>query len=146
MPLQTDDELRALLAETRSVAVLGAKTGPDDDAFRVPRYLARAGFRVLAVNPKLERWEGEPAVPDLARLPGPVDLLDVFRAPVHLPRHVDEILALPWRPRGVWLQRGIRDDAGAARLEAAGIHVVQDRCLMVEHRRLLHAQPGTAPQ
>jgi len=135
----TDPELRALLEATRTIAVLGAKVGPDEDAWQVPRYLQGVGFEVRAVNPKLDTWEGAPAWPSLAALPAPVDLIDVFRAVPHLPAHVDEILALPWRPRGVWLQLGIRDDASAARLEAAGIGVVQDRCVLVEHRRLFGA-------
>jgi predicted CoA-binding protein len=134
--MQTDAELRELIEQTRSIAVLGAKTGAEEDAWRVPRYLRHAGFRILAVNPKLALWEGEPAYPTLGAVPGPVDLIEVFRAAAHLPGHVDEILALPWRPRGVWFQLGIRDDASATRLEAAGIGVVQDRCLMVDHRRL----------
>lgn len=136
MPLETDDALRALLDRTRRIAVLGAKTGVGEDAYRIPRYMARAGFVVRAVNPRIGTWEGEPSVASLADLPEPVDLVNVFRAAAHVPAHVDEILGLPWRPRGVWLQLGIRDDASAARLEAAGIEVVQDRCILVEHRRL----------
>jgi len=80
---------------------------------------------------------GERCVATLAELAEPADLVDVFRAPQHLPGHTDEILALRPLPRAVWLQLGIRDDASAERLAAAGIRVVQDRCLMVEHRRLL---------
>ena len=80
---------------------------------------------------------GERALASLAALEGGVDLVNVFRAPQHVPAHVDEILALSPRPLAVWLQLGIAHDAAAARLEAAGIGVVQDRCLMVEHRRLL---------
>jgi hypothetical protein len=137
MPTEpSDEELRELLEATHAIAVLGAKVGAGEDAWQVPRYLVEAGFAVHAVNPKLTTWDGAPAWPSLAALPAPVDLIDVFRAPAHLPGHTDEILALPWRPRGVWLQLGIRDDASAARLEAAGIRVVQDRCLMVEHRRM----------
>ena len=67
----------------------------------------------------------------------PIDLVDFFRAPRHLPAHADEVLGLSPLPRAVWLQLGIRNDAFARRLEDAGVGVVQDRCLMVEHRRLL---------
>ena len=134
-----DEAMRGLLAAVRSVAVLGIKADPAEDAHRVAAYLARVGYDVRPVNPKLERVLDRPCVPDLASLAGPVDLIDVFRAPAHLPSHVDEILALPTPPRAVWFQLGIRDDAAAARLEDAGIAVVQDRCLMVEHGRLLGA-------
>ena len=136
MPLETDAELRSVFERTRTIAVLGAKADWGEDAFNVPRYLERAGYTVLAVNPKLARWADQPAWPTLAALPERADLIDVFRAPAHLPAHVDEILALPWRPHFVWFQLGIRDDASAARLEQAGVAVVQDRCAMTEHRRL----------
>lgn len=135
----SDEALKDLLARTRTIAVLGIKAGRTDDAWRVPRYMQAAGCRILPVNPKLDRVLGEPAVARLADLEAPFDLLDVFRDARHLPGHVDEILALPRRPPAVWFQLGIRDDASAARLAEAGIDVVQDRCLMVEHRRLLGA-------
>ena len=136
MPLESDSELRSVLARSQTIAVLGAKAQWGEDAWNVPRYLERAGYTIRAVNPVIAQWGDAPAWPSLAALPERVDLIDVFRAPAHLPAHVDEILALPWRPDCVWFQLGIRDDACAARLEAAGIAVVQDRCLMTEHRRL----------
>lgn len=136
MPLTTDVELRQLLREVETIAVLGMKDGPTEDAFRVPAYLQRQGFRIRPVNPKLDTVLDEPAVASLADLAETPDLIDVFRAPTHIPGHVEEILAMRPLPRGVWLQLGIRDDTAAARLEAAGVRVVQDRCLMVEHRRL----------
>ncbi len=138
MPLESDDALRSLLVASRVIAVLGIKAGPGDDAYRVPAYMQARGRRILPVNPRLERVLGEPCVPALVDLGEIPDLVDVFRAAAHVPGHVDEILALPRPPRGVWLQLGIRHDA-AARLEAAGIAVVQDRRLMLEHGRLLHA-------
>ena len=136
MPLESDAELRSVFERTRTIAVLGAKAQWGEDAWNVPRYLERAGYLVRAVNPKLAQWGDGPAWPTLAALPGRADLIDVFRAPAHLPGHVDEILAQSWRPDCVWVQLGIRDDASAARLERAGIAVVQDRCTMAEHRRL----------
>lgn len=143
--MPSDAELREWIEATHTIAVLGAKTGATDDAWEVPRYLQSVGFRIFAVNPKLATWEGEPAYPSLAALPEPVDLIDVFRAPGHVPAHVDEILALPWKPRVVWLQLGIRHDTATARLESAGIRVVQDRCLLVDHRRLSAAPRETRP-
>ena len=133
----TDAALRDLLRRVRSIAVLGVKAGEDDDAFRVPRYMQAHGYRIIPINPKLASVLGERALPSLAALEGGVDLVNVFRAPQHVPAHVDEILALSPRPLAVWLQLGITHAEAAARLEAAGIAVVQDRCLMVEHRRLL---------
>ena len=143
MPLESDADLRSVFARTNVIAVLGAKAQPGEDAWNVPRYLERVGYTVRAVNPRIERWGDAPAWPTLAALPERAELIDVFRAPANLPAHVDEILALPWRPDCVWFQLGIRDDACAARLEAAGIGVVQDRCIMVEHRRLGIATSAT---
>jgi len=119
------------------IAVLGIKAGERDEAHRVPRYMQNAGYRIVPVNPKLERVLDEPVAARLAAIDEPFDLVNVFRDARHLPAHVDEILALPRHPAAVWFQLGIRDDASAARLAAAGLDVVQDRCLMVEHRRLL---------
>jgi predicted CoA-binding protein len=135
--LTTDAELRDLLRRVRSIAVLGIKAGEQDDAFRVPRYMQAHGYRIVPINPKLATVLGERALPSLAALEDGVDLVNVFRAPQHVPAHVDEILALSPRPLAVWLQLGISHAESAARLAAAGIAVVQDRCLMVDHRRLL---------
>ena len=135
--MPTDEQLRALLEDVRSIAVVGIKAGATDDAFEVPQYMQAHGYRIVPVNPKLETVLGEPVVASLPQLSEPTDLVNVFRAPQHIPAHTDEILALGQRPRAVWLQLGISDPASEARLEEAGITVVVNRCLMVEHRRLL---------
>jgi predicted CoA-binding protein len=134
-----DAGLARILREARTIAVLGAKAGPAEPAYYVPAYLVRHGYRVYPVNPTLAgtRVLDATVVRALADLPEPVDVVDVFRRPQYLPGHADEILALPWRPAVVWFQLGIRNDAAAERLARAGIRVVQDRCMMPEHRRLL---------
>jgi hypothetical protein len=134
-----DAGLARILSESRTVAVLGAKAQPAEPAHYVPAYLARHGYRVRPVNPLIvgTRVLDEPVVATLADLPEPVDLIDVFRRPEYLPGHAAEILALPWRPAVVWFQLGIRNDVAAERLARAGIRVVQDRCMMPEHRRLV---------
>lgn len=128
-----DDFLR--LAHT--VAVLGANPRPHKPAFFVPEYLRRAGYRVLPVNPVYagERLWGELVVGSLSEISEPIDIVDVFRRSEVLVGHLDDILEA--KPKLVWLQSGIRDEEFASRLGSAGIAVVQDRCLMVEHRRLL---------
>ncbi len=141
MPVERDDGLRALLEGVHSIAVVGIKAGARDDAYRVPAYMQRHGYRILPVSPKLERVLGEPCVPTLGALREAPDLVNLFRAPAHVPAHVDEILALEPRPRAVWMQLGIRHEASARRLEDAGVEVVEDRCLMVDHGRLLGAAP-----
>ena len=137
MPIETDEALRELLKRVRSIAVVGIKGGATDDAFRVPRYMQEEGYRILPVSPKFDRVLGEACVPSLVALDETPDLVNLFRASAHIPGHVDEILSLPGRPAGVWLQLGIRHPAATRRLEDAGITVVEDRCLMVEHGRLL---------
>lgn len=137
-----DADLRTLLRGVHRVAVLGIKTEGQSaqPAFYVPRYLQQAGLQLLPVPvyyPEVTHILGEQVYRRLVDIPGEIDLLDVFRRPQDLAGHLDDILAK--RPRAVWLQLGIRDDDFAARLRAAGIAVVQDRCLMVEHRRLLGA-------
>jgi uncharacterized protein len=136
--LDTPSEIDALLARTRRVAVLGIKTEAqrDQPAFYVAQYLANAGIEVLPVPvyyPDVTTILGKPVFRRVADVPGQVDLVDVFRRPQDVPAHVEDILAK--HPVAVWMQLGIRHEDAATRLIAAGIDVVQDRCLLVEHRR-----------
>ena len=134
-----DAGLTRILREAESVAVLGAKAQPSAPAYYVPAYLAGQGYEILPVNPRLEGTIvlDSPVVATLADLEDPVDVIDVFRRPEYLPGHAAEILALSWKPAVVWFQLGIRNDTAAEQLARAGIRVVQDRCMMPEHRRLL---------
>jgi len=137
--IDDDARLTRVFRETTTVAVLGAKEGGAEPANYVPKYLQGRGYRILPVNPILagRTLLGETVVATLADLPQPVDLIDVFRRPEYLPAHAREIIALPWHPRVVWFQLGIRHDGAAAELVRAGIDVVQDRFMMPEHRRLI---------
>ena len=139
--VQDDAGLSRIFRETRTVAVLGAKGEAGEPAFYVPAYLKARGFRILPVNPTRagERILGETVAATLADLSEPVDAVEVFRRPQYLPGHASEILRLPWKPAVVWFQLGIRHDGAAEELARAGIRVVQDRCMMPEHRRLLGA-------
>ncbi|HZS37506.1 MAG TPA: CoA-binding protein [Polyangia bacterium] len=134
-----EDEARVaeLVRSLKRVAVLGIKTEAQasQPAFYVPRYLADAGVEVIPVPvyfPEVKTILGRPVFRRVADVPPPIDLVDVFRRSADVAAHVDDLLAA--RPRAVWLQLGIRDDASAQRLAEAGILVVQDRCLMVDHR------------
>jgi uncharacterized protein len=135
----SDDGLRAILGELKTIAVLGVKAQAGQAAHYVPAYLAARGYRILPVNPTLagQTLFGRRVVPTLADLDGPADLIEVFRRSEHLPGHAREILALSWRPQAVWFQLGIRNDEAAELLARANIRVVQDRCMMPEHRRLV---------
>lgn len=134
----TDDQIREILTTTRSIAVLGASPNTARASNRVTGFLVNKGFAVTAINPGHvgKTIGGAATVASLADLAAPVDMIDVFRASTNLPAIADEVLALPWRPKVVWTQLGVRDDAVAARLEAAGITVVQDRCPAIEMPRL----------
>ncbi len=137
--LTDDAKIRELLATTRRVAVLGMKTEAqaDQPAFYVPKFLADHGVDVVPVPvyyPDVKQIRGRPVFRKVADVPGPVDLVDVFRRPADVAAHVPDLVAK--NPRAVWLQLGIRNDAAAETLAKAGILVVQDRCLMVEWRRL----------
>jgi len=125
-----------ILESARTIAVLGMK-GDDDPgapANSVPRYLEAHGYTIIPVNPGLAGSGYPGAVATLADLKEPPDVVEVFRGADKLDLHVDELLAL--RPKAVWFQLGIRNDDVARRLESAGIRVVQDRCMKVEHHRL----------
>ncbi len=134
-----DAGLTAILRAAQSIAVLGAKASAGEPAYYVPAYLHARGYRIHPVNPRIagRALFDATAVARLADLAGPVDVVEVFRRPEYLAGHAGEILALPWRPQAVWFQLGIRNPTAAETLARAGIRVVQDRCMMPEHRRLL---------
>jgi len=141
--LERTDDIRELIAAVRRIAVLGIKTEQQSSqpSFYVPLYLQRAGFDVIPVPvyyPETTEILGQPVYRRLADIPGTVDLVDVFRRPEDIEAHLDDMLAA--KPGAVWLQSGIRHQAVAEALARAGIKVVQDRCLMVEHRAL--GSPG----
>lgn len=136
-----DDEqqLLEILRDSKTIAIIGVKQDESEDAHRIPKYMQAEGYRIIPVNPKLDRILGEVAYDRLGDIDVPIDLVNLFRAPENIPEHVREILALPNRPKAVWMQLGIYHGTAAAKLRAQGITVIQDRCIMVEHRRLFGA-------
>jgi len=138
--VESDADLTQILREARTLAVVGMKTHETADAHRIPKYMQAHGYRVIPINPTVDEALGETAYRDLGELAGQgveVDLVNLFRASDNVSGHVDEILALSPLPKTVWMQLGIHHGPSAARLRSAGIQVVQDRCIMVDHRRLL---------
>ena len=136
--IEDEAGIRAVVQASKRVAVLGIKTEQQQGqpAFYVPQYLAGAGVDVVPVPvyyPDVTHILGKPVFRRLVDIPGELDLVDVFRRPQDIDQHVDDILAK--KPKAVWFQSGIRNDAAAEKLARAGIKVVQDRCLMVDHRR-----------
>lgn len=133
------EQIRELLSDTTTIAVLGIKTEAQASqaAFYVPRYLESAGFQIIPVPvyyPEVTHILGQKVYRKLIEIPFAVDLVNVFRRSQDVPAHLDDILAK--KPKAVWLQSGIRDDSFAEVLAKANIKVIQDRCLMVDHRYL----------
>jgi uncharacterized protein len=134
--VESQTAIEAILRDTRTIAVLGIK--PESHAWApahfVPAYLLRAGFDVIPVPvyyPDVQVILGLPVVRKLEEIDRPIDMVNVFRRSTDIPPHVESLLTV--KPKCVWFQSGIRNDAAAERLARAGIKVVQDRCLMVEH-------------
>ena len=136
--IEDDAGLRRIIEQSHRIAVLGIKTPESQQsAYLIPEYLQKAGFEVVPVPvyyPDVTQILGQPVYRTLAAVPGPFDLVDLFRRPKDIPAHVDDMSAK--HPKAVWGQRGIRNDDAAERLARAGIDVVQDHCLMLEARRI----------
>lgn len=133
-----EEAIRKLLRSTETIAVVGASNRVGRPAYYVPQYLARSGYRILPVNPHhvgQSLWNN-PVASTLRELEEPVDIVNVFRRSEDIPGHLDDILAMATPPRAVWFQLGIRNDDAAERLERSGIEVIQDSCILIEHRAL----------
>jgi uncharacterized protein len=141
MAIVSDDRgILQTLQQARRIAVLGIKTEQQRSAaaYYVPAYMQRAGYDIVPVPvyyPDVKEILGERVYRRLVDVPGDVDLVVVFRRSRDVPQHLDDMLAK--KPAAVWFQLGIRNDEVAARLAEAGIDVVQDRCAMIDHRRML---------
>ena len=120
-------------AQPRTIAVIGLSDNPDKPSNYVPAYMQQHGYRILPINPLVESVLGEKSYATLSDLPVKPDVVNVFRLPKFIPAIVDQMLELGLK--NLWVQQGIIHLEAAARAEAGGIHVVMDRCIMVEHRR-----------
>lgn len=133
-----DDYLAGILGSVKTIALVGASPNAARPSNGVMAYLISRGYRVIPVNPGLAGKEihGQPVLASLADIPEPIDMVDVFRAREYLASVVDEALSMQPRPAAIWAQLDIRDDAAAAKAEAAGIKVVMNRCPAIEIPRL----------
>jgi len=137
--IHDSSRIRELLSQTKTIAVLGIKTEAqaDEPAFYVPKYMQNAGFKIIPVPvyyPSVTDILGEVVYRRVSDIPEDVDMVNVFRRPHDIPPHLDDLLQK--KPKSVWMQMGISHAVVAEELAKAGIKVVQDRCLMVDHRRL----------
>jgi uncharacterized protein len=128
------DEIRDLLRSTHTIAVVGLSDNPGRASHHVAAYLQDHGYRIIPVNPTVTEVLGEKAYPRLEDVPEPIDLVDVFRRPEHVPAIVDA--AIKVGAKAVWLQLGIVHEEAAAKARAAGLRVVQDRCTLIEHGKM----------
>ena len=120
-------------SQPRTIAVIGLAENPNKPSNYVPAYMQKQGYRILPINPTVETVLGEKAYASLADLPVKPDVVNVFRLPKFIPAIVDQMLSLGLK--NIWVQQGIINHEAAAHAEAGGIHVVMDRCIMVEHSR-----------
>ncbi|HCB74868.1 MAG TPA: CoA-binding protein [Sphingomonas bacterium] len=136
MPLTADDDIRALLEDARTIAMVGASDRPDRPSYGVMATLQKHGYRVIPVNPAItgEHVHGEFVFRELAQLGDPIDIVDIFRRSEAAGEIVDQAIAAG--AKAVWMQLGVVNEAAAARAEAAGLKVVMDRCPAIELRRL----------
>ncbi len=134
-----ESAIRDILTSVKTIALVGASPKPERPSNGVMGFLLRKGYHVIPVNPGLagKQIHGQTVYATLADIPEAIDMIDVFRAPEYLGGVVDEALALPARPKVIWGQLGVRDDAAAARAQAAGIQVVMDRCPAIEYPRVM---------
>lgn len=132
----SDDIKRKVLADCKTIAIVGLSDNPQRASHRIGKYLKENGYKIVPVNPNLSEVLGEKAYPDLASIPFEVDLVDVFRRQADIDAVVEEALKI--NPKAVWLQMGLTCPGDKSRVKDAGADLVEDCCVMVEHRRLMN--------
>ncbi len=139
----SDDDIKALLARVRTIAVVGLSPQPSRPSYRVASNLQRFGYRILPVRPAVETALGEKAYASLREVPEKIDMVDVFRAPQHVDAIVDECIAL--KLPVLWLQDGVVNEPAALKARAAGIAVVMDRCAYRDYVHFFGSAPRATP-
>ncbi len=127
-------EIREILSRSRTVAVVGMSPNPERPSHNVARYLQERGYRIIPVNPSADTILGRKSYPDLASIPGPVDVVDIFRRSEEVLPIVEQAIGIG--AKVVWMQEGVINEEAARRAREAGLSVVMDRCMRKEHMRL----------
>ena len=135
MRIENRADLRELLLKARVIAVVGYSDKPYRTSYRIGQYLRNAGYKVYPVNPTISEIDGLPCYSNLAAIPEPIDIVDVFRRSEYLAQIVDEAIAVG--AKAIWTQLGVVDEAAAQKADEAGLDVVMDRCIMVDHGLLI---------
>jgi len=136
-----DDEIRGILRRYRRVAVVGMSKDPLKDANRIPMYLRKEGYEIIPVNPNATEIAGMEAYPNISAVPFDFDIVEIFRPSDAVPPIVDE--AIKTKAKVIWMQLGISNEKAAERARAAGKIVIQNRCMMIEHMRLVKGEKET---
>ncbi len=135
MRVEHRTDLRELLTKAKVIAVVGHSDKPYRTSYRIGQYLRNAGYKVYPVNPAVSEIDGQPCYPNLAAVPEPIDIVDVFRRSEYLAEVIDEAISVG--AKAVWAQLGVVDEQAAKKADEAGLDVVMDRCIMVDHQLLL---------
>lgn len=135
-----DDTIQMLLQKCKTIAVVGLSDKPHRDSYQVAAYLQQNGYRIIPVNPRAKNVLGEIAYESLLSIPEKIDIVNIFRKSEQVPPVVQEALQL--KPKAIWLQLGIAHEKAAQLGEAAGITVIMDKCIKIEHHRLLIEKCG----
>ena len=135
MPVQnaTQEEIFDILKKYKTVAVIGMSKNPEKDSYRIPEYLMKSGYRVIPVNPSADEILGQKSYKRLSDVPGDIDIVDVFRPSDDIPNYVQDVIQK--KPKVFWEQLGIHNPEAEEKIASAGIKVVYDRCILVEHRK-----------
>lgn len=130
-----DEDIKQILEDATTVAIVGLSDNPDRASYGVARYLINHDYTIIPINPMVDSVMGRKAYPTLRDLPEPPDVVDIFRRPEHVMPIVEEAIAVG--AHAVWMQLGIINEEAAAKARANGLRVVMDRCMKVEHQRLI---------
>ncbi|MBW1917661.1 MAG: CoA-binding protein [Deltaproteobacteria bacterium] len=128
-----DEEVKAILKDNQTIAVVGLSTDPDKDSHRVAKYLLERGYGIVPVNPKCDQILGQKCYASLRDIPFPVDIVDIFRKIDAIPAIVDEAIAIG--AKVVWMQLGLAENTSARKAQEAGLQVVMNKCIKIEHSR-----------
>jgi uncharacterized protein len=131
---QSGDEIKKILENNKVVAIVGLSDNREKDSYKVGEYLKNHGYTVIPVNPAKQEILGEKAYPDLKSVPGQVDIVDIFRNTDAIPGIVDEAIGI--KAKVVWMQLGLSHEVSAEKAKAAGLQVVQSKCMKIEHAKL----------
>jgi uncharacterized protein len=135
MPIEDDKKIKDILSSSKTIAVVGASNKPLRDSHRIMQYLVREGYIVIPVNPMYKEIDGEKCYPNLTSIGKPIDIIDVFRNPDSVDEIVVEAIAV--KAKTIWFQLGVVNAAAARKAEQAGLEVVMDHCIAVDHSRLM---------